>query len=276
VPVVVPAAAAAAAPEAAMPEWRTEEQREAHQDTFLAKPGQIVGGIAWTPPLRQVLVCEPETKSTCLRLLARRWKNGIEMVYVVTFAAVLNPEVQQEAGVPLRDLEALTRVHIRDAVLDAVANPERAGPHTVGGRPRTTPLTAVKMVVFMEKHANGSKHFHVAVKLSSNTRWLCLKLALRRRSGLASHWSASHSMFWSAVRYGTFATQTKREVDSTPLAWTADGSHLNLHEESQEPFNAKALKARREKREREESDAVLAGKKKVGEGRQMSHAVFGV
>jgi len=202
------------------------------------------------------------------------------MVYLVPFSAVLNPEVQHEDGLPLCDLEALTHVQIRDAVLDAVANPEHAGPRAAGGRPRVTGLTALKvakMVVFMEKHANGSKHFHVALKLSSNTRWLGLKLALRRRSCLASHWSASHSMFWSAVRYGTFATERKPQVDGAPLTWTADGSHLNLYEESQEPFNAKALKARREKREREAIEAVgPAGKQKVDQGRQTPRAVFDV
>ena len=153
------------------------------------------------------------------------------MVYLLTFSAVLNPEVQHEDGLPLCDLEALTHVQIRDAVLDAVANPEHAGPRAAGGRPRVTGLTTLKvakMVVFMEKHANGSKHFHVALKLSSNTRWLGLKLALRRRSCLASHWSASHSMFWSAVRYGTFATERKPQVDGAPLTLTADGKPPQL------------------------------------------------
>ena len=168
-----------------------------------------------------------------------------QMVYLVTFSALL-PHEEHAGGGRLRDLEPLTRVQIRDAVLDAVANPERTG-----GRPRTTALRPVKMAVFMETHAHGGKHFHVAMKLSSNTRWLALKLALAKRSRLASHWSSSHSMFWSAVRYGAFATEKKPHLDSDPLTWTADGSTLCLYEESQEPFNAAAIKARREKRERD-------------------------
>ena len=108
----------------------------------------------------------------------------------------------------------------------------------------------MKLAVFEERHANGKKHFHVALKLSSESRWVGFKLALRSRSGLASHWSPSHTQFWSIVRYCHFTTPTKTAVDPAPLSWAAGGASLNLHEESQEPFNAVALRARHEQRER--------------------------
>ena len=90
------------------------------------------------------------------------------------------------------------------------------------------------------------KHFHVAIKLTVFSRFLPFKMALRMRSGFATHWSTSHSQWWSAVRYGAFATERKPHVDVTPLVWTASGKSLSLFEESQEPFNAAALKKRRE------------------------------
>jgi hypothetical protein len=166
-------------------------------------------------------------------------------VFLVTLAAILTEtaEQAQQAGRPLRTLDGVTREMVLQAVLDAVQHP--VVDHGRGGRPRTLPLTAMAAVVFLELPL----HFHVAVKLSSQTRFLPLKQALRQRSAFASHWSTSHTMFFSTVRYGAFATARKPYVDLTPLQWTADGTVMNLYHESQEPFTATALKRRREQRE---------------------------
>jgi hypothetical protein len=107
-------------------------------------------------------------------------------VFLVTFAAVL-VTVAAEAnamGVPLRTLEEVSREMIRDAILDAVANPSADTSRGRGGRPRTIPLSVAKMVIFLEMPL----HFHVAVRLSSLSRFAPLKAALRSRHGLASHW----------------------------------------------------------------------------------------
>jgi len=163
------------------------------------------------------------------------------LVWLITFAAVL-PDTADQAAVPLRTLDAVTRENVRDAVLDAVAHPVREG-QVLGGRPSTVPATVDKLVVFQEE----PKHFHVALKLSVLSRFLPFARALRIRSGLASHWSHSHTQWWSAVRYGTFTTDRKPQVDEAPLVWVSNGRELNLYEESQEPWNAGALKRRREK-----------------------------
>jgi hypothetical protein len=176
-------------------------------------------------------------------------------VWLVTFAAVLDLTALQ-SETPLRTLAAVTREVVRDAVLEAVANPVRENPR--GGRPSTVVLSVEKLVIFLEE----PKHFHVAMKLSSKTRFLPLKLALRRRSGFATHWSQTHSQWWSVVRYGTFTTPKKPVVDAEPLTWHVDGAELNLFEESQEPFNATAMKRRREVAAmRAAGDAVRAGGK---------------
>ena len=77
--------------------------------------------------------------------------------------------------------------------------------HPHGGRLATATLTVWRLVVFLEKPT----HFHIALKVTPKTRFLPLKLALRHRSGLASHWSTTHSQWWSAMRYGVFATEKK-------------------------------------------------------------------
>ena len=152
-----------------------------------------------------------------------------------------------EPGVAgLRDVSALTREEVKAALLDALANPA-APPAARGGRPRTSPVRAEKMVVALEQHSQrDASHFHVALKLAQKERFFPLKAALRSRAGLASHWSSTHSMFWSAVRYLTFPSDKKPAVDAEPLSWAADGKALNLYEESHEPFNALSLKRRRE------------------------------
>ena len=71
------------------------------------------------------------------------------LVWLITFAAVL-PDTADQAAVPLRILDAVTRENVRDAVLDAVENPAREG-SALGGRPPTAPTTAVKLVVFQEE-----------------------------------------------------------------------------------------------------------------------------
>ncbi len=179
-----------------------------------------------------------------------------QMVFLVTLAAktcvnLLDPNRKrlrkktktEDEG--LRDPSTMSREEVRDAVLDAVANPAADGP--AGGRPRTRELHVCKLVTVREPHILAERfHFHIGLKLSGETRFLPLKLALRKRSNLASHWSTSHTMLWSVIRYLTVPSQTKHVVDVTPLVWTHDGGALNLFEEAQEPFNARALKRRRE------------------------------
>ena len=44
-------------------------------------------------------------------------------------------------------------------------------------------------------------HDHVAVLAAASFRFGAVKLALLQRYGLASHWSCTHTGYWSAVRY---------------------------------------------------------------------------
>ncbi|CAE7522337.1 F52C9.6 [Symbiodinium sp. CCMP2592] len=198
----------------------------------------------------------------------------------VTFAAVLS-ETALEAETPLKDLADLSRLQVRDALLDAVAHPvPEATPR--GGRPRSKVLEVVKLVVFLEE----PKHFHAALKLNTSTRFMPLKLALRQRSGLASHWSTTHKQWWSALRYGVFTTERKPVVDFQPVAWLKslgsleaiqvgdrpcqefvvpgrDAVVLNLYEESQEPWSATMWTKRRQQAEAAAAGAEASGGKKA-------------
>ena len=135
-------------------------------------------------------------------------------VFLVTFARVL---AQTLAAAPhLRDVSALSRQEVLDAVWDSL---ERPDVNPSGGRPRAPdagPLVQKELVV-KEKHADGTFHFHVAVKLSSQHRFLAAKRTLLSRHGLASHWSSSHTQWWSALRYCVYTSAKKAEVDTDRL-----------------------------------------------------------
>ncbi|CAJ1393130.1 unnamed protein product, partial [Effrenium voratum] len=98
-----------------------------------------------------------------------------------------------------------------------------------------------------EEHKGGDTHFHVAVLLSCKRRWTVAKRTLRARDHVASHWSASHTQFWSAVRYGAIATCEKPVIDEEPFA---DGEDWSLFEAAQQPWNAEVWRQRSENAER--------------------------
>ena len=114
-------------------------------------------------------------------------------VYLITLARVL---MQTVMGNPhLKDPSRLDRPTILRAVRNAVDFPA-LGPG--GGRPanrQTSPI--LKIVVFREKHQDGSFHFHVGLLLSVALGFMTAKRALLSRHGLVSHWSSTHSEFWS-------------------------------------------------------------------------------
>jgi hypothetical protein len=120
-------------------------------------------------------------------------------------------------------------------------------------------------VVFRELHkatAAGAvhAHYHVAVKAASSFRFMPVKKAMLQRFGLASHWSCSHSGYWSAIRYCYVPSPTKplASLDTHPLLWAQVGDHPALHLCCNEPATAAATQA---KRQRREFKAAETGKK---------------
>ena len=147
---------------------------------------------------------------------------------MITFSRIFADTLGLVAGT-LRDAAGLTRQQIAAAVRNAFNNP--LPPVGGGGRPRTQSQNIVKkLVVFLEQHADGSKHYHVAVYLYVQTRWEAIKRTLRVREKLAAHFSCSHDFWWSVLRYGTEFSK-KEGVDDKPHIWLARGEVLDLFEE---------------------------------------------
>lgn len=65
------------------------------------------------------------------------------------------------------------------------------------------PAQLQQWVCSMEKHRNGGTHFHMAVKMDRNVRWLQLKNALEEQHGIIVHFSCAHYNYYTAWRYVT-------------------------------------------------------------------------
>ena len=171
---------------------------------------------------------------------AKKW------VYLITFSCLLAETIAAATG-ELRDLATITRKEICMAVLDAFEKP-LLDP-AAGGRPRQHTASIVRqIVVFLEKHVDGSTHFHAAVLLGVQMRWSAVKRTLRTRHKLAAHFSCSHTGWWSVLRYGTGLSK-KDDVDDKPEIWLGSGETIDIYEESQQPYQAKAWVARRERKD---------------------------
>ena len=172
-------------------------------------------------------------------------------VFLVTAAKLVNDEEHASEDAadslpPLVDPCTLSKAAFHQAITDGLENPiyERSR----GGRPPSRKIELDTYVGVAEGKA-GEHHHHAVVKLFGvNHRFLPFKLAMRMRSGIATHWSTTHSQLWSAIRYVHCTTDHKKIVDRKPLKWTRDGRKLNLFEESQEPFQVAGWKQLRESR----------------------------
>lgn len=114
-------------------------------------------------------------------------------------------------------------------------------------------IDILSCVIFQERHCESEDgqrhiHYHVALKASKSFRFAAYKRALKVTYGLASHWSTSHTGYWSTVRYGCMPTLKKQasELDAEPLAWARGGPHPALFDSAQEPITATALRRRRQ------------------------------
>ena len=194
----------------------------------------------------QILLAETETP------------DAVQWVYLVTLSRVT--EAALPDGRPYQDLNAVSREQVAAAVADSFNDPLRP---VAGGRPRADgprPPIVSMLIAFQEKHQDGDAHFHVVVKLARSYRFMAAKRTLRERHRLPSHFSCTHKLMWSAVRYGVFPTPLKPDVDAEPWVWTPtrqafakDCPDVDLFQLAQEPFQADSWRKRREKQDMDAS-----------------------
>ena len=186
--------------------------------------------------LPQPLVIDPDDEK----------RDSKRAVYLVTFP---HPKAARSScGVLLVAPESKTKEELGKCVLDACLSPMHAHAHHAGNF-----VAAKQMGVWREFHSdavNGTTHTHDHVPLLSAAhgfRFEPVKRALLQRYGLASHWSCSHSGYWSAVRYCVMPSAKKplESLDAEPWLWASDPPHPPLDVCCHEPITAQALNARR-------------------------------
>ena len=68
-------------------------------------------------------------------------------------------------------------------------------------------VIVTRWVCSREKHAEVGEHYHIAVKLDRNRRWLRVKSSLKASHGITVNFSSEHSNYYSAWRYVTKSDQ---------------------------------------------------------------------
>ena len=68
----------------------------------------------------------------------------------------------------------------------------------------------------LEQHVKSGVHFHMAMKLDKNQRWLPSKRYLLERCGISVHFSATHDNYFSAWKYVTKEDQDYIQSDGHP------------------------------------------------------------
>ena len=79
-----------------------------------------------------------------------------------------------------------------------------------------TPAKVLQWYCCLEQHVQSGVHFHMAMKLDKNQRWLPSKRYLLQRCGISVHFSATHENYFSAWKYVTKEDQDYIQSDGHP------------------------------------------------------------
>ena len=174
-------------------------------------------------------------------------EDGKRKVYLVTF-----PRPKQErasTGEILVAPGSLLKKDVFEKCLDALRSPIYAQLWVAHGGVSVD--RAMHVREHHEEDESGQKdvHDHTAVVAFHSFRYMPVKRALLQRHGLASHWSCSHTGYWSTVRYLGMPSPNKprASLDACPLFWASDGAHPCLLDSCYAPITAPAITAKRQK-----------------------------
>ena len=224
-------------------------------------------------PLRRLRVKTQiqKPKQTPLRAVddwAKEEKHGSRrQVYLVTFP---HPRTRHSAcGRKLVAPGSVPKKHILQCLLDACANPDYTDARSLAWKCAVALKHAGVWREYHQADPDGSTHAHdhatVLAQPKKNLAFLRVKKALLRRHGLATHWSCTHTGYWSAIRYVSVPSPKKPlgALDVEPELWSAVGEHPPLETCRHEPLTAAALRARTEKKFVEAAEA--GGKERLSE-----------
>ena len=79
-----------------------------------------------------------------------------------------------------------------------------------------TPAKVLQWCCCLEQHVQSGVHFHMAMKLDKNQRWLPSKRYLLERCGISVHFSDTHENYFSAWKYVTKEDRDYIQSDGHP------------------------------------------------------------
>lgn len=178
-------------------------------------------------------------------------ESGISKRQVYLVTCPHTHQAHAAGGAPLHPPSSYNRQALLNALLDACANPvydERNAGRGLGG------VRLCRCLIAAEYHRAGAdgqakRHYHIAVQAFASFRFVSVKRALLERHGIATHWSATHVGYWSAISYLVKSSDNKPRacLDPNPLPWHVDGRQESLQELAARPTTAASIEARREK-----------------------------
>ena len=80
----------------------------------------------------------------------------------------------------------------------------------------------------IEEHADGGKHFHMAVKLSNPRRWHPVPCVIREQSGIVVNFSSKNLGYLPAYRYVCKDKPNRKEMFSTVKATLISQTQAHL------------------------------------------------
>ena len=204
-------------------------------------------------------VQRPKQTAIVAQALFEEAAPGPNEVYLVTIA---HPkEAKSKDGYPLKAPGSMTKQEVLDKFRWSCANPVYVDAKNIVAKP-SVPLD--KTGVWRELHAAApgevaQPHDHIAVKALRTFRFGPVQRSLLRNCGLASHWSRTHTGYWSTVRYLVKPSPKKPEssLDHSPVLWAHNGEHPDPLTLCNEPLTAGAIESRRL---RADNTAAEAGK----------------
>lgn len=132
-----------------------------------------------------------------------------------------------------------------------------------------TPGNVIQWSCCREEHKSSGHHYHMAIKLDKNQRWLASKRFLEYNNGISVHFSSIHRDYYSAWQYVSKCDEEVLESDGHPDLWNSTFPKTTRASAANKPRVKRPL-AEQEGSEEEAEEIEGAERKTKGKRKRMS------
>ena len=150
-------------------------------------------------------------------------ENEISFINSSTTQENIQTEIENEHNIQQNPIEVLKPRQIRSIYLitysqaDKNKFPDRTSfAQAVVKCFETGKLKVMNWACCLEKHSTSGEHYHMAIKLTKNKRWLPIKNKMQNDYSIVVHFSAVHENYFSAWRYITKSDKLYIESENHP------------------------------------------------------------